>query len=105
MGNSVMRPETSSAIGETAMPDNQVFKRLLMALRRRKTLIHGHLDQGNRSCAMGAFWKDNNGIPISTELLDEIASVNDSVPRATQQERWATVVAWVEWKVNTLKFK
>lgn len=102
---SKMRSETYTNFQKTAMPDNKVLRLMYKALLRRKTLIHGKLDIGNRSCAVGTFWKDNPDVAINTDFLDEIAAVNDAVPKATQQERWTTVVAWVEWKLNTLQFK
>jgi hypothetical protein len=52
---------------------------------------------------MGAFWADNPGAIVHTALIDEVAAVNDSIPRnATAQQRWKKVNSWLRWKLKVL---
>lgn len=52
---------------------------------------------------MGWFWTDNPKATLSTELVDEVAAVNDSLPpSATPKERWKKVHEWLRWKLRVL---
>jgi len=52
---------------------------------------------------MGAFWADNPGTVLHSNLIDEVAAVNDSVPpSATPHERWKKVNSWLRFKIASL---
>ncbi len=97
-----LRPEAKSVYGKNALPDDTALFLIRDAVARRRTLIHGRLHRGNRHCAIGAFWTDNPHITLHTALVDEVAAVNDSVPNATQQQRWKKVNGWLRWKIKTM---
>jgi len=74
------------------------------SVARRRGLIYGKLHDGKgQHCALGAFWDDNPGATIYSELLEEVATVNDSLPAtATPQQRWKKVMEWLRWKIKVL---
>ena len=85
-----------------ALPDDTALFLIRDAVARRRTLVHGRLHQGNRHCAIGCFWTDNPGATLHSSLIDEVATVNDSVPNASQQQRWKKVNEWLRWKIKTM---
>lgn len=100
---SKLRPELRSSIGG-ALPDDTALYLIADAVLKRRGLIYGKLDdnQGHH-CAMGCFWKDNPHITLHTSLVDEVAAVNDSVPKtASNFERWKKVRDWLRWKLKVL---
>lgn len=100
---SKLRPECGSATGPS-LPDDTALFLIRDAVARRRTLIHGRLNDGKgHHCAMGSFWADNPRAAVSSRLVDEVAAVNDSVPpTATPQERWKKVQGWLRWKLQVL---
>lgn len=98
---SKLRPECGDS-REPAMSDETVLFLVRDSVARRKVLIHGRLHDGKGNhCAMGAFWTDNPNATVRSSLLDEIATVNDSIPKtATPQERWKKVNSWIRWKLR-----
>jgi len=102
---SKFRPEASTYRGsESALPDDTALFLIRDAVTRRGSLIYGILDDGKgEHCAIGAFWADNPGRILHSSLIDEVAAVNDSVPRtATPHERWKKVNEWLRWKIKVL---
>ena len=98
---SKFRPECSRSYGE-AMPDDTALFLIRDAVAHRRSLIFGRLNnnQGGH-CALGCFWNDNPNVTLNTTLVDEVAAVNDSLPRnATPYARWRKVNAWLRWKVQ-----
>lgn len=98
---SKLRPECRNS-REPAMSDETVLFLVRDSVARRKALIHGRLHDGKGNhCAMGAFWTDNPNVTVHSSLIDEIATVNDSIPKtATPQERWKKVNSWIRWKLR-----
>lgn len=105
---SKLRPECIDAKpGERAIPNDTALFMIRDSVARRKALIYGRLDDhaGNH-CALGAFWADNPRLILHDSLVDEVAAVNDSVPRtATPQERWKKVNSWLRFKIASLTQK
>jgi len=101
--NSKLRPETTAST-EPAMPRDTALYLILDSVERRGKLIHGRLHGPNGlHCAIGAFWADNPGITLSSNLINEVAAVNDSLgPNATPKERWSKVRSWLRWKLRTM---
>jgi hypothetical protein len=74
------------------------------AVARRRSLIYGRLHDGKgRHCAMGAFFVDNPQAILDMSLIDEVATVNDSLPpSATAHARWRKVHEWLRWKIKVM---
>ena len=105
---SKLRPECGTVTdGTPALPNDTVLFLVAQSVARRRELICGRLHDGKgRHCAMGAFWTDNPKAVVNTDILDEIAAVNDSVPEHyTPQQRWKTVNSWLRLKMRSLGVK
>jgi hypothetical protein len=100
---SKLRPECGDS-KEPAIPNDTALFLIRDAVARRRGLIHGRLhDRKGGHCAMGCFWTDNPNATVNSDLLDEVAAVNDSVPpSATAQQRWKKVNEWLRWKIKVL---
>jgi len=98
-----LRPECSNT-HESAIPNDTALFLIRDAVARRRSLIYGRLhDHRGRHCALGAFWTDNPNTTLNTELVDEVAAVNDSVPQtALPSKRWKKVNEWLRWKIKVL---
>lgn len=100
---SKLRPECGVS-SRPALPDDTALYLIRDSVSRRRTLIYGKLHDGKgHHCAIGAFWTDNPNVTLNTSLVDEVAAVNDSIPKsATPQERWKKVQSWLRFKINVL---
>ncbi len=99
---SKLRPECTSAHGYSIPNDTALFM-IRDSVARRRTLIHGRLHWRGKHCAMGCFWADNPDAIVNTELLEEVAAVNDSLPAgATSQQRWKKVNEWLRFKIKSI---
>lgn len=100
---SKLRPDCQSG-NNPALPDDTAVFLIRDAVARRRALGYGRLhDKNNRPCAMGAFFDDNPKVSCSWRLLEEVAAVNDSLPKtATPQQRWKKVMEWLRWKTKVL---
>jgi hypothetical protein len=100
---SIKRPECSNS-KEPAISDETALFLIRDSVARRRVLIHGRLHDGRgHHCAIGSFWADNPNVTLNSSLIDEVATVNDSVPpSATPQERWKKVNSWLRFKLRML---
>lgn len=102
---SKLRPECIST-SNPRIPDETVLFLVRQAVGRRTGLIHGRLDGAvGEHCALGCFWEDHPHAVVSMNLIDEIAAVNDSLPKATPKERWKMVNSWLRLKLATISRK
>jgi hypothetical protein len=103
---SKLRPECTTTTKPAIAYDTALYL-IRDSVNRRRTLIHGRLHDGKgHHCAMGCFWDDNPSLYVSTDLVEEVAAVNDSVPpTATPQERWRKVQSWLRFKLKVLTAK
>lgn len=102
---SKLRPECGNAPDNAkALSDETALFLIRDSVARRRSLIHGRLHDGvGNHCALGAFWADNPRSVVNSSLVDEVATVNDSLPRtATAHQRWKKVNEWLRFKVATL---
>lgn len=102
---SKLRPECYNAPpGIPSLPRDTALYLIRDAVERRNALIHGKLHGPNGlHCAIGAFWDDNPSAILPSDLIDEVAAVNDSLgPLATPRERWEKVSSWLRWKLRVL---
>lgn len=105
---SKFRPETKDYSGpQKALPYDTALFLIRNSVRNRRCLIWGRLHDGyGNHCAIGAFWVDNPNAVLNSDLIDEVAAVNDSVPpSATPQERWKKVNSWLRFKIASLTKK
>lgn len=102
MGNSNLRPETSESKSQTRAPQGGTgYLMIYAAVKQRDGLAHGRLHDGNGAhCAIGSFWETNKKIPLNTEMIDEVAMVNDSVPHLTKRQRKLHVLRWLKWRLK-----
>ena len=100
---SKLRPECGSS-NEPSIPDSTALYLIRDSVAKRRSLIYGKLKDGRGgTCAIGAFWDDNPKATLHSSLIDEVASVNDSIPpTATAHERWKKVNGWLRWKIKVL---
>lgn len=100
---SKLRPDCASST-EPAISDATALYLIRDSVAKRRSLIHGRLHDGRGGhCAIGCFWTDNPKATIRSSLIDEVASVNDSIPKtATPHERWKKVNGWLRWKLKVL---
>ena len=103
---SKLRTEVKDATGP-ALPDETALFLIRDSVARRRSLIYGRLHDGaGNHCAIGSFWADNPGTVLHSTLIDEVAAVNDSIPKtATPHERWKKVNSWLRFKIAALAKK
>lgn len=99
---SVLRPELGTS-SRPAMPDDTALFLILDSVSRRDMLLYGHLhSRDGMSCAIGTFFDDNPKAVLRTALIDEVAAVNDSDPKANPKQRWLKVRSWLRWKIRRM---
>lgn len=102
---SKLRPECKDADpGSRYIPRDTALFLIRDAIDRRSGLIHGRLHGPNNThCAIGCFWADNPGMSLDRALIDEVATVNDSLgPDATPRQRRLEVQSWIRFKLGVL---
>lgn len=98
---SKLRPECGTTTVSNNLSDREFFRRLYNSVRKRRTLSFGKIDAKDGHCAMGCFWEDNPKITVPSNITDQIALINDSVPpTATRTERRKHVLRWLEYKLD-----
>lgn len=104
---SKLRPELCDGPLGTTLSNDDALYLIRKAVARRRLLIRGRLHDGEgHHCALGAFWADNPGTSLNHSLVDEVAAVNDSLPKsASPRERWRLVNAWLRLRVKMMAQK
>jgi hypothetical protein len=99
---SLLRPTLRPGSG-AYLDYRATYFRVLQAVSRRRTLIHGRLeDEQGGTCAIGSYFRES-AIALTTRAIDEIAAYNDSFPTASPQERWRRVRAWLRFQVRAME--
>jgi hypothetical protein len=97
---SKLRPETKPSGPNSYAPyGGTAYLMVYNAVKSKDRLIHGKLHAYGESCAIGSFWDVNPKVSLPTELIDEVAAVNDSLPNATPRQRRLHVLRWLRWKL------
>lgn len=97
---SSLRPTLQDATGKPSLTYDQTYLRVFEAVRSRRGLLHGRLNDGQgRACAIGSYFSDSQ-IAIPSRAIEEIAAYNDSFPDLTPSQRWQKVRRWLELKVT-----
>lgn len=100
MPNSQLRPETRDAApGKYAPTGGTAYLLVLNAVQIQRGLIHGKFQRNGEYCAIGSFFEAQPNAAMNYKLIDEITTVNDSVPNATPRQRRLTVMRWLKWKL------
>ena len=104
MAMSKLRPTLPNAAPGTPCPRNgTAYLMILVAVEQHDGLIHGKLDNRHGEfCAIGDFFDTNPKQALPTDLIDEVAAVNDSVPTYTRKQRKQYVAKWLRWKLTQL---
>jgi len=70
-------------------------------------LIHGRLhDYAGHHCAIGSFFNSvNKGTALPHDLIDEVATVNDSFRWFTPKQRKTAVLRWLKWKLEQFGYR
>jgi hypothetical protein len=103
--NSKLRSLDTESSKTPALSDETALFLIRDSVAKRRALIYGRLDgeKDGEHCALGAFWADNPKASLNTALIDEVAAVNDSVPRtATPHQRWKKVNEWLRFKISVM---
>lgn len=100
---SIMRKECSESSKQSLLSYEDQFFRILQAVSRRRSLIHGRLHAKNgHSCAIGCTFDDGVEV-LSTAVVDEVAAYNDSFPKLSEKKRWEKVLAWLRFRTTAMK--
>lgn len=92
-------------IGSSAkepIPDRQFLEKALAAIKKRRGLIHGSMEDHGRVCALGAFASKHDNTCISLKLAEALQEFNDSMPKASPEVRREKVIRWLEKKLAAL---
>lgn len=96
-----LRPTlTGDPNGVPCMKNGTAFLLIYRAVKDSPGLIHGRLDDGRgQHCAIGNYFERHGNTSLPSDLIDEVASVNDSTPHATVKQRKASVLRWLRWRL------
>src|SRR5437660_167496 len=101
------RPELVTTCRNVFCPRNgTAYLMILNAVRSKRGLIHGKLeDSAHRCCAIGSYFDVNRNHGLPEDLIDEVTAVNDSMPNVTMYQRKLRMMRWLRWKLAQLGFK
>ena len=100
---SQLRP-THSGSDKYAPSGATAYLMVLRAVEAQPGLIHGKLsDAAGAHCAIGSYFQDHPTYAFNTDMIDEIAAVNDSMPHRTSKQRKRYMVQWLRGRLAQLK--
>lgn len=101
---STLRPEIkpNAGAGLYAPTGGTAYLMVYNAVRTKEKLIHGQLHAWGESCAIGSFFDVNPKCALYETFIDEVAAVNDSVPKASARQRRTHVLRWLRWKLASV---
>lgn len=100
-----LRPELNSVkAGDNTpcMRNGTAYLMILTAVQQQQGLVHGKLHAHGEHCAIGSYFEINKKTCLPSELIDEVAAVNDSVPHLSNSKRKSFVARWLKWKLTSL---
>lgn len=99
-----LRPETMST-NDPALYGASAYFAIYNAVREQPGLIHGKLDGPcGEHCAIGSYFALPKHMALPSDLIEEVAAVNDSLVNVTQRARKLAMLRWLRWKLGTFKF-
>lgn len=99
---SKLRPSLGNGEGMPCMRNGTAYLMVYTAVQARHGLVHGKLQDHGEYCAIGSYFATNARTALPTDLIDEVAAINDSVPHLTERQRRLHVMKWLRWKLSTL---
>lgn len=100
---SKLRPTLKTATdGSPCMRNGTAYMMILSAVEQQQGLIHGKLHAEGAHCAIGSYFEVNGRTSLPSELIDEVAAVNDSMPKLTPVQRRKRMMQWLKWKLADL---
>jgi hypothetical protein len=100
---SKLRPTLCNADpGTTVMRNGTAYLMIFNAVQSRAGLVHGELQKRGEFCAIGSYFEINRNTGLPSELIDEVAAVNDSMPTVSRPERRRRVLRWLRWKLTAI---
>lgn len=106
---SKLRPECRNASPDAPCPRGvTAYLSIYNSVKgERYGLIHGRLHDGaGHHCAIGSFFESvDRGTALPSELIDEVATVNDSCRSFTPKQRRNAVLQWLRWKLEQLGYR
>lgn len=91
---SSLRPECKASNKLPTVSGRYALEMIRKAVAKRRSLIHGQLDDGSKHCALGCLWDDQPTCTIPPAIVERVAAVNDAHPNVTPHERWKRVMEW-----------
>lgn len=86
--------------------DADAFRLIRKAVARRRSLAYGKLEDGEKYCALGAYFTDNPSTSITQEVALTVARINDSVgKKSSPATRRKKVLDWLDRKIASLAKK
>jgi hypothetical protein len=104
---SKLRPECRTASPDAPCPRGvTAYLSVYNSVRGESGLIHGRLHDGRGAhCAIGSFFHSvDRGTALPEDLIDEVATVNDSCRNFTPKQRRNSVLKWLRWKLEQLGY-
>jgi hypothetical protein len=100
---SKLRPTLKTATdGSPCMRNGTAYFMILNAVEQQTGLIHGQLHAAGAHCAIGSYFEVNGNTCLPNDLIDEVAAVNDSMPKLTPVQRKKRMMQWLKWKLAAL---
>lgn len=100
---SKLRPTlTTAKPGTPCMRNGTAYLMILNAVEQQRGLIHGQLHAQGEYCAIGSYFAVNDKTCLLDSLVDEVAAVNDSMPKFTAIQRKKRMMQWLKWKLANL---
>lgn len=92
--------------GSPCLRGGSAYLAVYNAVKAAPGLLHGELDgrtADGEHCAIGWYFALPSHISLPTDFIDEVATMNDSVPAATPRQRRMMMLRWLRWKLAELK--
>lgn len=85
------------------MRNGTAYLMILSAVEQQSGLLHGKLETPKGEyCAIGSYFHINKQTSLPDALIDEVAAVNDSMPKLTPAQRRKRMMRWLKWKLAAL---
>lgn len=99
-----LRPETCTTTSP-ALRGGTAYFAIYNAVKAQPGLIAGKLDGPyGEHCAIGSYFALDKHLALPSDLIDEVAAVNDSMRNETPLARKRGVLRWLRWKLSGLNF-
>lgn len=94
--------KTATLTDGPCMSNGTAYLMIFNAVKTQNGLVHGKLHADGEHCAIGSYFDINKRTTLPESLIDEVAAVNDSMPKSTPRQRKLAVLRWLRWKLSAL---